>query len=157
MLPGATLYHFGVMSSSMHMAWTRQVCGRLEGRYRYSTNIVYNNFPWPVQITPAQRNRVERAAQRVIEVRAAFPDSTLADLYDPLSMPQDLVRAHNELDRVVEVCYRAKTFRTDLERLEFLFDLYLQYTQPMVAAVDAAAAPASMLPRIRKAGKKHNV
>jgi hypothetical protein len=147
-LPGSDLFHFGVLSSTMHMAWTRQVCGRLEGRYRYSTNIVYNNFPWPKTITAVQRKRVERKAQGVLDVRASLAGSTLADLYDPLAMPRALVDAHNELDAAVDSCYRARAFRSDLERLEFLFDLYLEYAHPLVES--AAKAPARRAARAKR-------
>jgi hypothetical protein len=133
----ATYFHFGILQSRMHMTWVRQVCGRIKGDYRYSNNIVYNNFPWPKEITTAQRSRVERAARNVLAARASSPGSTLADLYDPLAMPRALVDAHNVLDAAVELCYRARAFRSDLERLEFLFDLYLEYTQPMVASAEA--------------------
>jgi len=126
-LPNATLYHFGVLTSTMHMDWMRRVCGRLESRYRYSGNIVYNNFPW-VKPTEAQRKKVENAAQMVLDARATHPDSTLADLYDPRSMPKNLLKAHLALDHAVDRCYRSKPFRDEQERLEFLFNLYEKLT-----------------------------
>jgi len=126
-VPGATLYHFGVLTSTMHMAWMRQVCGRLKGDYRYSNNIVYNNFPWPEDPSPTQLERVERAAQAVLDARARFSTSTLADLYDPLAMPKVLVDAHRALDLAVDACYRSQPFRTEQERLQFLFALYGHY------------------------------
>lgn len=132
----ASLYHFGVITSTMHMAWMRQVCGRLEGRYRYSNNIVYNNFPWPENPTAAHRRKVEAAAQHVLDVRAKFPDSTLADLYDPDAMPKALLAAHKTLDAAVDTCYRTKAFRSELERLEFLFGLYRKYTEPLMQTTD---------------------
>src|SRR6185437_15137540 len=89
-VPNATPFHFGVLSSAMHMAWVRQVCGRLKSDYRYSNKLVYNNFPWP-EPTAKQRAAVEKAAEAVLDARKNFPDSTLADLYDPLSMPPALV------------------------------------------------------------------
>jgi len=135
-VPNATLYHFGILTSLMHMAWMRVVCGRLEGRYRYSNNIVYNNFPWPSEISPAQKARVESAAQSVLEARQNYPDSTLADLYDPAAMPKALVDAHRALDKSVDLCYRSSPFSTELERLEFLFSLYRQYSEPMTLAMD---------------------
>ena len=138
MLPNATLYHFGILQSSMHMAWMRQVCGRIKGDYRYSNNIVYNNFPWPEQLTPIQKQRVEEAAQKVLDSRAIFPDSTLADLYDPNTMPKALVDAHKALDAAVDACYRSKSFKTELERLEFLFDLYQKYINPITHASEKA-------------------
>ena len=131
-VPNANLYDFGVLTSMMHMAWTRQVCGRLKGDYRYSNNIVYNNFPWPEKPNAAKIKRVEEAAQKVLDCRAKFPKSTLADLYDPISMPKMLVDAHRELDTAVDACYRSKAFTSELERLEFLFELYKKYTEPLI-------------------------
>ncbi|MBN2321823.1 MAG: class I SAM-dependent DNA methyltransferase [Acidobacteria bacterium] len=133
-LPNATLYHFGILQSSMHMAWTRQVCGRLEGRYRYSNNIVYNNYPWPENPTPEKQRRVKEKAQKMLEIRAKFPNSTLADLYDTNATPKALVDAHRELDSAVDACYRSKIFRTEMERLGYLFDLYKHYTIPLIQA-----------------------
>ncbi|MCL2318298.1 MAG: N-6 DNA methylase, partial [Methanomassiliicoccaceae archaeon] len=103
-IPNATLYHFGILTSSMHMAWTRAVCGRLKSDFRYSTGIVYNNFPWP-DVTEKQKESTEKAAKGVLDVRSKYPNSSLADLYDPLSMPADLVKAHSKLDREVEKAY----------------------------------------------------
>jgi hypothetical protein len=130
-IPNATLHHFGVLTSAMHMAWTRQVCGRLESRFRYSNNLVYNNFPFPSEPSAKQKERVERAAQAVLDARAKFPEATLADLYDPNTMPKELLDAHRAVDEVVDGCYGSRRFKTDLERLEFLFDLYRQYTDPL--------------------------
>ena len=127
----ARAYHFGVLTSAMHMAWMRQVCGRLKSDYRYSNNLVYNNFPWPEAPTDKQRAKVEQCAQAVLDARAAFPDSTLADLYDPNSMPKRLLTAHQALDAAVDACYRSASFKTELERLEFLFALYRKYTEPL--------------------------
>lgn len=127
----ATLYHFGVLTSQMHMAWMRQVCGRLESRYRYSNNLVYNNFPFPKEPSAKQKERVEKAAQSILDARAKFPDATLADLYDPNTMPKELIDAHRANDEAVDACYGSRRFKTDLERLEFLFDLYRQYTDPL--------------------------
>ncbi|MCB8944121.1 MAG: class I SAM-dependent DNA methyltransferase [Ardenticatenaceae bacterium] len=137
-VPNATLYHFGVLQSTMHMAWTRQVCGRIKGDFRYSNNIVYNNYPWPENPSESQRQRVETAAQKVLDARTHFPNDTLADLYDPNTMPKLLVDAHRELDAAVDACYRSRAFKTELERLEFLFDLYKRYTAPLIQAVEAA-------------------
>ncbi|MDT7543600.1 MAG: hypothetical protein QOE33_3504 [Acidobacteriota bacterium] len=130
-VPNATLYHFGVLTSQMHMAWMRQVCGRLESRYRYSNNLVYNNFPFPKEPSAKQRARVEQAAQSVLDARAKFPEATLANLYDPNTMPRELLDAHRAVDDAVDACYGSRRFKTDLERLEFLFDLYRQYTDPL--------------------------
>jgi hypothetical protein len=128
MIPNATIYHFGVLTSTMHMAWTRQVCGRLEGRYRYSNKIVYNNFPWPENPTEKQIKAIETAAQRVLDARLEFPNSSLADLYDPLTMPPVLVKAHNELDKCVDLAYRPQAFTSEANRMVFLFELYEKYT-----------------------------
>lgn len=129
------VYHFGVLSSSMHMAWVRQVAGRLKSDYRYSSKLVYNNYPWPQSATDKQKAKVEGMAQSVLDARAAFPDSTLSDLYDPLAMPDKLKKAHSQLDRAVEACYRAKSFGSDRERVEYLFGLYEQLTSPLTASV----------------------
>ncbi|MCW5898693.1 MAG: class I SAM-dependent DNA methyltransferase [Flavobacteriales bacterium] len=123
-VPRCTLYHFGVLQSTMHNAWIRAVCGRLESRYRYSNKIVYNNFPWPMSPTPAQRSAVEAAAQGVLDARAAHPGASLADLYDPLTMPANLVKAHQALDRAVDKCYRSKAFGSEEERVAYLFEKY---------------------------------
>ncbi|MCG3181709.1 MAG: hypothetical protein BIFFINMI_04108 [Phycisphaerae bacterium] len=144
-LPDAGLYHFGVLSSEMHMAWVRQVCGRLESRYRYSNKLVYNNFPWPGEVTDKQKARVEQAAQGVLDARKQFPESTLADLYDPLAMPPDLVKAHAVLDRAVDACYRAQPFTSERQRVEFLFALYEKLTAPLTAT--------RKKPRRRQAGE----
>jgi hypothetical protein len=135
-VPNATLYHFGVLTSQMHMAWMRTVCGRLKGDYRYSNNIVYNNFPWASEVSEKQKEQVEKYAQEVLDARKLFPDSSLADLYDPSAMPKILVDAHRALDKAVDHCYRREPFKTELERLEFLFGLYRQYTEPLNAALD---------------------
>ena len=99
-VPDATLYHFGILESNVHMAWMRAVCGRLEMRYRYSKDIVYNNFPWPAP-TPAQKQKIEQTAQAILDARALYPDSSLADLYDELTMPPALRRAHQNNDLAV--------------------------------------------------------
>jgi hypothetical protein len=127
-VPDATAYHFGVLSSTMHNAWLRCVAGRLESRYRYSAHIVYNNFPWPDNPSEAQQQKIEQAAQAVLDARAQFPDATLADLYDPLTMPPALVKAHQKLDAAVDAAYGKKSFKNDSERVAFLFDLYQKYT-----------------------------
>ena len=131
-IPNAGLYHFGVLTSLMHMAWVKYVCGRLKSDYRYSKDIVYNNYPWPKKISDKQITAVEAAAQSVLDVRAKYADSSLADLYDPLAMPPDLVKAHNALDKAVDKCYRGTAFTSESERLEYLFMLYNQYTKPLI-------------------------
>lgn len=135
MIPDATIYMFGVLNSSMHMSWVRQVCGRLKSDYRYTPS-VYNNYPWPQNPTDKQRANVEAKAQAVLDARAKYPDSSLADLYDPLTMPPELVKAHEQLDKAVEQCYRAKPFESDRERVEYLFQLYEQLTAPLTAQAD---------------------
>jgi hypothetical protein len=116
----------------MHMAWLRQIGGRLEGRYRYSNNIVYNNFPWPQTCTAAQQQRVAERAENILIVRATYHDATLADLYDRNTMPRDLLDAHRDLDAAVDVCYRATPFTNELERLVFLLNLYRRLSQPLL-------------------------
>jgi len=134
-MPHATRFHFGVLCSTMHNAWVRYTCGRLESRYRYSKDIVYNNFPWLEAPTAKQRAANEAAAQAVLDARAQFPGSSLADLYDPLTMPPALVKAHQALDAAVDAAYGRKSFRNDAERVAFLFELYQRYTSllPMPA------------------------
>ncbi|HEX5422638.1 MAG TPA: DNA methyltransferase [Candidatus Acidoferrales bacterium] len=132
-IPTANHYHFGVLTSQMHMAWVRQVCGRLKSDYRYSNKLVYNNFPWPENPTSKQRLAIESAAQSVLDARQKFPGSTLADLYDPLAMPPELVKAHADLDRAVDLCYRPQPFQNDRQRVEFLFTLYEKLTAPLIA------------------------
>ncbi len=103
-IPDATLYHFGVLTSCVHMAWMRTVAGRLKSDYRYSKDIVYNNFPWP-NPTDEQKQKIERTAQEILDARARYPESSLADLYDPLTQPADLQKAHRENDRAVYEAY----------------------------------------------------
>jgi hypothetical protein len=136
-VPNATLYHFGVLTSAMHMAWMRYTCGRLESRYRYSKDIVYNNFPWPTQPSAETRQAVEAAAQAVLDTRAAHPSSTLADLYDPLAMPPDLRAAHRALDARVDRLYQAKKFGHDTERVQLLFERYAALSAPLAPAAPA--------------------
>lgn len=126
-VPDATLYHFGVLSSTMHMAWVRSVCGRMKSDYRYSSGIVYNNFPWP-EVTAKHRQAIDLAAQGVIDARARYPTSTLADLYDPLTMPPDLTKVHTALDLTVDSAYGKNKFGNEAERVAFLFGLYQKYS-----------------------------
>ncbi len=135
-IPDATIFHFGILTSEMHMTWVKYTCGRLESRFRYSKNIVYNNYPFPKDINNKQKARVEKAAQKVLDTRAEFPDSSLADLYDPIAMPPNLVKAHNQLDKAVDLCYRPQKFVNERTRIEFLFDLYSQYMTPLLAEMD---------------------
>ena len=103
-IPDATLYHFGVLESNVHMAWMRAVCGRLKSDYRYSKDIVYNNFPWP-KPTESQRQKIEQTARAILDARALYPDSSLADLYDELTMPPELRKAHQANDRALMEAY----------------------------------------------------
>ncbi|MGN1360469.1 MAG: type IIL restriction-modification enzyme MmeI, partial [Kiritimatiellia bacterium] len=124
-IPNATRYHFGVLTSRMHNAWMRAVAGRLEMRYRYSKDIVYNNFVWPdLEGAVARKGKIEEAAQAVLDARAAHAKATLADLYDPLTMPPDLVKAHAHLDALVDKAYGLSPSATDAERVALLFKLY---------------------------------
>jgi hypothetical protein len=133
----ADLWHFGVLTSAIHMAWLRQIGGRLESRYRYSIGIVYNPFPWP-EATDPQRAKIRSLAQAVLDARAQFPTSTLADLYDVDAMPPQLRKAHRALDDAVDKLYRSAAFSGDRDRAEHLFGLYERLVAPLVAA---AAAP----------------
>jgi hypothetical protein len=124
----ANLFHFGVLMSAMHMTWVKHICGRLESRFRYSKDIVYNNYPWPENPNEKQIKAIETASQKVLDARLQFPNSSLADLYDPLTMPPVLVKAHNELDKAVDLTYRPQAFTSEANRMVFLFELYEKYT-----------------------------
>jgi hypothetical protein len=104
LIPNATLYHFGILTSNVHMAWVRAVCGRIKSDYRYSNDIVYNNFPWPTP-TDEQKAKIEQTAQAILDARALYPDCSLADLYDEIAMPPELRRAHQANDRAVMQAY----------------------------------------------------
>ncbi len=130
-LNGATLYHLGVLSSTMHMAWVRHIGGRLKSDYSYAPS-VYNNFPFP-KPTDAQRKAIEEAAQGVLDARTKFPNSSLADLYDPLAMPPELTKAHTVLDKAVDRAYRPQPFANERLRMEYLFKLYESEVAPLVA------------------------
>ena len=117
------LYLFGILTSQMHMTWIKYVCGRLKSDFRYSNTIVYNNYPFPENITDKQKQKVESCAKIVLDIRAKYPNSSLADLYDPLTMPPDLIKAHQNLDKAVDLCYRSQPFVNELNRIEFLFNL----------------------------------
>lgn len=129
----ARLIDFAILTSAMHIAWTEQVGGRLESRYQYSPGIVYNTFPWPEADAKAQK-RIEALAQKVLDARAAHPNATLADLYDPDVMPPDLRKAHKALDQAVDALYRPTPFASDRERVEHLFMLYEKLSAPMLVA-----------------------
>ena len=131
-IPEATLFHFGVLTSNVHMAWMRAVCGRLKSDYRYSKDIVYNNFPWPSP-TPEQQAKIEQTAQAILDARALYPDSSLADLYDPVLMPPELLKAHRENDKAVMQAYGfpIKDF-TESDCVAELFKMYKAMTEEKI-------------------------
>ena len=124
----------------MHMAWTKQVGGRLKSDPSYSNTLVYNNFPWPQNPTDKQVAAVEAMAQAVLDARSEFPESSLADMYDPLSMPVTLAKAHKNLDRAVDLCYRPQPFGTVKQRVEYLFALYEKLDTPLTATAKKTRA-----------------
>ena len=126
-MQGASLYHFGVMTSNVHMAWMRVVCGRLKSDYSYSNTIVYNNFPWP-EVSDEQREKIAATAQAILDARALYPDSSLADLYDELTMPPELRKAHQQNDRAVMSAYGFPITMTESECVARLFELYQKLT-----------------------------
>lgn len=140
-VPEATPYLFGVLTSIMHMTWVKLICGRLKSDINYGNNLVYNNFPFPASPTPKQVAAVEAAAAQVLAVRVQFSDESLATLYGQLSMPPALVKAHQQLDRAVDQCYRSAAFPTELSRLEYLFGEYRRLTEPLLEDVGAASKP----------------
>ena len=129
-MQGAGVYHFGILTSNVHMAWMRAVCGRLKSDYSYSNTIVYNNFPWP-EVSEAQKAKIEQTAQAILDARALYPDSSLADLYDEVTMPPELRRAHQQNDRAVMEAYGFPVSRdfTESDCVARLFDMYKQLTQ----------------------------
>ncbi len=134
---GASVYLFAILSSRMHMAWVKTISGRLKSDFQYSTGVVYNTFPWP-EATPEQQAKIESLAQNILDARAAHPSSTLADLYDPLTMPPDLRRAHEKLDEAVEKLYHAAKFESDLDRLAHLLSRYEKLTSHLLAGTGKA-------------------
>lgn len=129
-IPNASLYHFGILTSNVHMAWMRTVAGRLKSDYRYSAKIVYNNFPWPT-VTDKQKERIEKTAKAILDIRKKYPKNSLADLYDELTMPPDLRKAHQENDKVVMEVYDMtktdngrKTWLSESETVAKLFEMY---------------------------------
>ncbi|MDD2811267.1 DNA methyltransferase [Rhodoferax sp.] len=135
-VPNATAYEFGVLSSTMHNAWVRYTCGRLKSDFRYSAGIVYNNYPWPQDVSDKLHAAVSTAAQGVLEARALHQKgktpASLADLYNPITMPANLTAAHKALDKAVDAAYGTKGLKTDAERVAFLFTLYQHYTSLLV-------------------------
>lgn len=130
MVPNATLYHFGILTSNVHMAWLRAVCGRIKSDYRYSIDIVYNNFPWPTP-TEVQRDKIEQTAQAILDARALYPDCSLADLYDEVAMPPELRRAHQQNDRAVMNAYGFPVSNnfTESDCVSKLFEMYKKLTK----------------------------
>lgn len=123
-----SLYHFGVLTSNVHMAWMRAVCGRLKSDYRYSNSIVYNNFPWPTP-TDEQKAKIEQTAQAILDARAKYPDCSLADLYDEVAMPVELRNAHRDNDRAVMAAYGFSTKMTESDCVARLLEMYQQLTK----------------------------
>jgi hypothetical protein len=128
LMPDGTLFHFGILSSLMFISWFKSVGGQLGNQHRFSKDIVYNNYPWPENPNEKQIKAIETASQKVLDTRLQFPISSLADLYDPLTMPPALVKAHNELDKAVDLAYRPQAFTSEANRMVFLFELYEKYT-----------------------------
>lgn len=127
-IPAASLYHFGILESNVHMAWMRTTCMRLKSDYSYSKDIVYNNFPWPSP-TPEQQAKIETSAQAILDARALYPDSSLADLYDPTLMPKELLQAHRQNDRAVMAAYGFPMKMTESECVAELFKLYTKLAE----------------------------
>ncbi|MCJ7447189.1 MAG: N-6 DNA methylase [Bacteroidales bacterium] len=127
LIANSSIYHFGIISSIMHMTWVKYVCGRLKSDFRYSNELVYNNYPWP-NPTKKQYKLVENTSQKIIEVRKEFKNNSMSDLYNPLTMPPKLVKAHQALDKSVDLCYRSQPFTNETKRIEFLFHLYEKYS-----------------------------
>lgn len=128
MMPDSTLFHFGVLTSGVHMAWTRVICGKLKSDYRYSNTIVYNNFPWPTP-TDTQKAKIEQTAQAILDARALYPESSLADLYDELTMPPELRKAHRANDLAVLEAYGFPKDASESEIVARLFKLYQELTK----------------------------
>ena len=128
LIPDATLYHFGILTSNVHMAWVRIVCGRLKSDYRYSKDVVYNNFPWP-NPTEAQKEKIEQTAKAILDARSLFPESSLSDLYDEVAMPPELRKAHQENDRAVMAAYGFDVKMTESQCVAELFKLYQEMTK----------------------------
>lgn len=139
-VPNATRFDFAVLTSSMHMAWTRTVCGRLKSDFRYSAGIVYNNFIWPKDVSKAQLKAVEDAAQAILDARTKYQNSSLADLYDPLAMPAELLKAHEANNKAVDKAYGYKGANDDAARVAFLFKLYEEATSLLPKAAQKRKA-----------------
>lgn len=129
-IPDASLFHFGVINSNVHMAWMRTVCGRMKSDYSYSTTIVYNTFPWPSP-TDAQKQKIEETAQGILDARSLYPDSSLADLYDPLTMPPELRKAHTKNDIAVMQAYGFSTKMSEADCVAALMKMYQELVEKM--------------------------
>lgn len=128
-IPNADLYHFGVLTSNVHMSWMRAVCGRLKSDYRYSKDVVYNNFPWPMP-TEEQKTKIEQTAQAILDARALYPDCSLADLYDEAAMPPELRKAHQQNDKAVMQAYGFwGKLNTETECVAALMKMYQNLTK----------------------------
>lgn len=127
-ISNASKFHFGIMMSEMHMTWVKYTCGRIKSDFRYSNEMVYNNYPWPINLTEKQKTSIEKAAQSVLDVRKEYKESSLSDIYNPLTMPAKLVKAHQVLDKAVDLSYRSQLFPNETKRIEFLFELFEKYT-----------------------------
>ena len=123
-IPNATLFEFGILNSKMHMTWVVYTCGRIKSDYRYSNEMVYNNYPWPKTIDTKNKKLIEEKAQKILDERSKCKDLSLAKLYDPSKMPAELLKAHKSLDKAVDTCYSNAIFKTDKKRIEFLFEEY---------------------------------
>ena len=129
LLPNASLYHFGIMQSNVHNAWVGVVCGRIKSDFRYSVNVVYNNFPWPTP-TAAQKAKIEQTAQSILDARVLYPDCSLADLYDEVTMPPELRKAHQANDKAVMQAYGFwGKLNSESACVAELMKLYQQLTQ----------------------------
>jgi hypothetical protein len=135
LIPNAGLYHFGILQSKMHFAWIKYVCGRLKSDFRYSNEIVYNNFPWPYEINDKQKIKIETAAQKVLDARKVRPKFGAGSFYDPLFGITEVLKAHKELDKAVDLAYRPQPFTSDANRMVFLFELYEKYTSDLFTKV----------------------
>jgi len=144
-IPDADMFLFSLLTSSIHMAWMKNIGGKLKSDFRYSNNLVYNTFPWPT-LTDKAKETLTKTGQAILDARAEWPEASLADLYDPDAMPADLRRAHMDNDKAVDKLYRAKKFDSERERVEHLFALYETLTAPMLAA----AKPKPRRSRARK-------
>jgi hypothetical protein len=130
-IDNATIYDFGILQSSIHNVWVKFTCGKIKSDYRYSNEMVYNNYPFPKNVSGKNKTKVSEKAQNILDVRAEFPKSSLADLYNPLTTPPKLAKAHQALDKVVDLCYRPQVFPNESSRIEYLFELYNEYTKPL--------------------------